>query len=68
MAVASDGRCKKYQRTGNRKDIECAWDNYYNVYNKINKVLGELAMLELEEVSPRLLGASFSSPPLPSSP
>ena len=32
-----------------------AWDIYYNVYRKISKMLSQLTMLELEEVSPRLL-------------
>lgn len=38
-----------------------AWDNYYNVYRKISKMLSQLSMLELEEVSPKLLGMGLES-------
>ena len=47
--------CKKYQRSGNVKDLTQAWDLYYHVFRKIAKQLPQLTSLELQYVSPKLL-------------
>ena len=47
--------CKKYQRSGNVKDLTEAWDLYYHVFRKISKQLPQLTSLELQYVSPKLL-------------
>lgn len=47
--------CKKYQKSGNVKDLTQAWDLYYHVFRKIAKQLPQLISLELQYVSPRLL-------------
>ncbi|XP_035228341.1 serine/threonine-protein kinase mTOR-like [Stegodyphus dumicola] len=47
--------CKKYQRSGNVKDLTQAWDTYYHVFRKVAKQLPQLTSLELQYVSPKLL-------------
>ncbi|XP_064598762.1 serine/threonine-protein kinase mTOR-like [Liolophura sinensis] len=47
--------CKKYQKTGNVKDLTQAWDLYYHVFRRISKQLPQLTSLELQYVSPKLL-------------
>ncbi|XP_071144772.1 serine/threonine-protein kinase mTOR-like isoform X1 [Mytilus edulis] len=47
--------CKKYQRSGNVKDLTQAWDLYYHVFRRISKQLPQLTSLELQYVSPKLL-------------
>merc|ERR1711871_1563253 len=49
--------CKKYERTGNTKELNSAWDHYYHVYRRIAKSLDHLSSLELKDVSPKLLAA-----------
>ena len=46
---------RKYQRSGNVKDLTQAWDLYYHVFRKISKQLPQLTSLELQYVSPKLL-------------
>ncbi|OQV15683.1 Target of rapamycin [Hypsibius exemplaris] len=48
--------CKKYERTGNLKELTHAWDLYYHVFRRISKQLPQLTSLELQYVSPRLMG------------
>eukprot|EP00794_Sanderia_malayensis_P007416 gene7416-8236_t len=50
--------CKKYQRSGNTKDLTQAWDLYYHVFRRISKQLPQLTSLELQYVSPKLLTCS----------
>uniref|UniRef100_T1ISC3 Serine/threonine-protein kinase TOR n=1 Tax=Strigamia maritima TaxID=126957 RepID=T1ISC3_STRMM len=47
--------CRKFQRTGNVKDLTQAWDLYYHVFRRISKQLPQLTSLELQYVSPKLL-------------
>ncbi|XP_050412148.1 serine/threonine-protein kinase mTOR [Patella vulgata] len=47
--------CKKYQRSGNVKDLTQAWELYYHVFRRISKQLPQLTSLELQYVSPKLL-------------
>ncbi|XP_015906953.1 serine/threonine-protein kinase mTOR [Parasteatoda tepidariorum] len=47
--------CKKYQRTGNVKELTQAWDTYYHVFRRVAKQLPQLTSLELQYVSPKLL-------------
>ncbi|XP_048250308.1 serine/threonine-protein kinase mTOR-like isoform X1 [Haliotis rufescens] len=47
--------CRKYQRSGNVKDLTQAWDLYYHVFRRISKQLPQLTSLELQYVSPKLL-------------
>eukprot|EP00795_Rhopilema_esculentum_P000207 gene207-9842_t len=50
--------CRKYQRSGNTKDLTQAWDLYYHVFRRISKQLPQLTSLELQYVSPKLLTCS----------
>jgi len=34
--------CKKYQRSGNVKDLTQAWDLYYHVFRRISKQLPQV--------------------------
>lgn len=34
--------CKKYQRTGNLKELTHAWDLYYHVFRRISKQLPQV--------------------------
>lgn len=47
--------CRKYQRSGNVKELTQAWDLYYHVFRRISKQLPALTSLELRYVSPKLL-------------
>jgi len=49
--------CRKYQRTGNSKDLAAGWDHYYHVYRMIAKTLPTLLSLDVQEVSPKLYHA-----------
>ena len=46
-----------YQASGRVGDLSQAWDVYYHVFRKINKLLPALTTLELQHVSPTLLAA-----------
>ena len=46
--------CLRYQRTRNIRDLDRAWELYYNVFRRITRQL-TLTTLELHSVSPRLL-------------
>ncbi|CAI7993434.1 Serine/threonine-protein kinase tor, partial [Geodia barretti] len=48
--------CKKYQSTANVKELTQAWELYYHVFRKISKQLPQLTTLELQYVSPKLMG------------
>ncbi|XP_027228160.1 serine/threonine-protein kinase mTOR isoform X1 [Penaeus vannamei] len=47
--------CRRYQRTGNVRELNQAWDLYYHVFRRISRQLPQLTSLELQSVSPRLL-------------
>ncbi|RPB03684.1 FAT-domain-containing protein [Choiromyces venosus 120613-1] len=49
--------CSAYKRTGEVGDLNQAWDLYYQVFRKITKQLPQLNSLDLQYVSPKLLGA-----------
>jgi FKBP12-rapamycin complex-associated protein len=49
--------CKNYRRTRNNRDIESAWEKYYNVFKRITKQLPQMTTLELNYVSPRLMNS-----------
>jgi FKBP12-rapamycin complex-associated protein len=46
-----------YRDRGNVGDLSAAWDIYYHIFRKINKMLPNLSSLELQTVSPVLLAA-----------
>ena len=46
--------CMNYQRTQNVRDLDRAWELYYNVFKRISRQL-TMNTLELHSVSPRLL-------------
>ena len=48
---------KKYQKNGNQRDLNQAWDLYYHVFKRISKQLPQLTLLELQYVSPNLQNA-----------
>ncbi|KAJ3373228.1 phosphatidylinositol kinase- protein kinase tor1 [Kappamyces sp. JEL0680] len=48
--------CRNFQRTGNTDDLNQAWDQYYMVFRRISKQLPQLTTLELQYVSPKLMG------------
>lgn len=48
--------CKKYTISKTEADLTHAWDLYYHVFRKINK-LPQMSILELKSVSPKLLTA-----------
>jgi FKBP12-rapamycin complex-associated protein len=48
---------RRYQSTRVVHCLSQAWDIYYGVFRRINKQLPELNRLELQYVSPALLGA-----------
>lgn len=48
--------CRKYTISRTEADLTHAWDLYYHVFRKINK-LPQLSILELKSVSPKLLTA-----------
>lgn len=47
--------CERYQNSGNKRDMDQAWDIYYHVFRKISKQLPQLTSLELPYVSPKLM-------------
>ncbi|KAK7061171.1 hypothetical protein SK128_021387 [Halocaridina rubra] len=47
--------CRCYQKSGNVRDLNQAWDLYYHVFRRISRHLPQLTSLELQSVSPRLL-------------
>ncbi|RYY34815.1 hypothetical protein EON62_02975, partial [archaeon] len=46
-----------YMRTGAMGDLSHAWEVYYHVFRKLNKMLPTMMSLELQQTSPVLLGA-----------
>ena len=38
--------CKKYQRSGNVKDLTQAWDTYYHVFRRVAKQLPQVMCLK----------------------
>ncbi|TFY65865.1 hypothetical protein EVG20_g5221 [Dentipellis fragilis] len=49
--------CRRYQKYGEVKDLDHAWDIYYTVFKKVEKTLPTLTTLDLQYVSPDLLKA-----------
>ncbi|XP_076064565.1 serine/threonine-protein kinase Tor isoform X2 [Oratosquilla oratoria] len=47
--------CRRYQRSGNMRELNQAWDLYYHVFRRISKQLPQFTSLELQSVSPKLL-------------
>lgn len=48
--------CKKYQRSGNVKDLTKAWDLYYHVFRRISKQLPQVCTQSYSLYSRYLLG------------
>ncbi|XP_052755019.1 serine/threonine-protein kinase mTOR [Galleria mellonella] len=48
--------CNRFKESGSVRDLTQAWDLYYHVFRRINRQLPQLTSLELQYVSPRLLG------------
>ena len=46
--------CHEYQRTRNQRDLNQAWELYYQVFKRLSKQLSLLSSLDLKAVSPRL--------------
>lgn len=49
--------CQLYRQTHSRTDLHAAWDVYYSAFRRIAKHIAKLNVLELQHVSPHLLGA-----------
>ncbi|KAI0046207.1 atypical/PIKK/FRAP protein kinase [Auriscalpium vulgare] len=49
--------CRRYQKYGDIKDLDNAWDIYFAVFKKVEKQLPQLTTLDLQYVSPELLKA-----------
>ena len=49
--------CKKYQKSKREAELHRAWDLYYHVFKRINKMLPTLTVLELSLVAPSLVKA-----------
>jgi FKBP12-rapamycin complex-associated protein len=47
--------CNRYKMTTNTKDLDQAWDKYYQVFKRITRQLPQMVSLELGFVSPRLM-------------
>jgi FKBP12-rapamycin complex-associated protein len=48
---------RRYQKYGEIKDLDNAWDIYFAVFKKVEKQLPQLSTLDLQYVSPELLKA-----------
>ena len=48
--------CQKYKTSGNLRELNQAWELYYHVFRRISRQLPQLTQLELQYVSPKLLG------------
>lgn len=46
--------CNAYKQSGDRADLNQAWDLYYNVFKRIQRQLPQLSNLDLQYVSPKL--------------
>lgn len=49
--------CESYRRTGNQKKIIAAWDLYFMVFKRMSVQLKQMAVLDLNYISPRLAKA-----------
>ena len=47
--------CERYESSSNSRDLNQAWDLYYQVFRRISRQLPKLTQLELHYVSPKLL-------------
>ena len=47
---------ERYENSNSNRDLNQAWDLYYHVFRRISRQLPKLTQLELQYVSPRLLG------------
>lgn len=54
LAEAKDW-CNRFQRSNNVRELNQAWELYYNVFKRIARQIPTLTSLELHSVSPRLL-------------
>ncbi|XP_060521647.1 serine/threonine-protein kinase mTor [Cylas formicarius] len=48
--------CQRYKISSNLRDLNQAWDLYYHVFRRISRQLPQLTSLDLQYVSPNLLG------------
>ncbi|XP_037075764.1 serine/threonine-protein kinase mTOR-like [Pollicipes pollicipes] len=49
--------CRRYKRTGNERELNLAWNRYYQVFRRISRQLPLITNLELPYVSPALMNA-----------
>ena len=49
--------CNAYKRTGDERDLNSAWDVYYQVFKKISKQIISINTLDMQYVSPALKSA-----------
>lgn len=56
--------CKKYQKSKREAELHRAWDLYYHVFKRINKMLPTLTVLELSLVAPSLVKAQVAPSPV----
>lgn len=50
--------CLRFRRGGPRQNITSAWDIYYSMYRRITKLLSQVSMLDLRDVSLKLATAT----------
>ncbi|XP_043210340.1 serine/threonine-protein kinase mTOR-like isoform X1 [Amphibalanus amphitrite] len=49
--------CRRYKRSGNERELNLAWNRYYQVFRRISKQLPLITNLDLPYVSPALMNA-----------
>ncbi|KAI1717889.1 FAT domain-containing protein [Ditylenchus destructor] len=49
--------CETYHRTGNIKEMQAAWDLYFQVFKRMTSQLRQMSSLDLSYISPRLCNA-----------
>ena len=47
--------CRRFQAYNEVSDLNQAWDLYYQIFKRIARLLPSFSVLELQQVSPRLL-------------
>ena len=47
--------CRRFQTYGEVSDLNQAWDLYYQIFKRIARMLPSFSVLELQQVSPKLL-------------
>ncbi|GMH33501.1 hypothetical protein BSKO_01335 [Bryopsis sp. KO-2023] len=51
---------RNYKTTRQETSTQCAWDNYYHVFKRINRDLHNMTVLHLSDVAPELLDRSMN--------